>query len=115
VLELRNLHAFYGNSHTIQDVSLRIEEGDFVSILGRNGVGKTTLLRAILGLMDKTSGSIKLAGEEIKDKDTSARARRHWLRTAGAGHSPQIHGSGEPVPGDLREPHEQWKDRRLGV
>jgi len=86
VLELRNLHAFYGNSHTIQDVSLRIEAGDFVSILGRNGVGKTTLLRAILGLMDKTSGSIKLAGEEINDKDTSARAR------AGIGYVPQGRG-----------------------
>lgn len=86
MLELRNLRAFYGNSCAIQDVSLRVETGDFMSILGRNGVGKTTLLRAILGLMDKTSGSVKLAGEEINDKDTSARA------LAGIGYVPQGRG-----------------------
>ena len=86
MLELRNLRAFYGNSCALQDVSLRVEPGDFMSILGRNGVGKTTLLRAVLGLMDKTSGSIKLAGEEINDKDTSARAR------AGIGYVPQGRG-----------------------
>ena len=86
MLELANLRAFYGNSCAIQDVTLRVEAGDFMAILGRNGVGKTTLLRAILGLMDKTTGSIKLAGEEINHKDTSARAR------AGLGYVPQGRG-----------------------
>ncbi len=86
MLELTNLRAFYGNSCALQDVTLRVEPGDFMSILGRNGVGKTTLLRAVLGLMDKTSGSIKLAGQEISGLDTSARA------LAGIGYVPQGRG-----------------------
>lgn len=86
MLELTNVDAYYGDSCAIQDVSLHVEDGDFMAILGRNGVGKTTLMRAILGLMDRTSGSIRLAGAEIGDKDTAERAR------AGIGYVPQGRG-----------------------
>lgn len=86
MLELKNVSAYYGNSHTLQNVSMRIETGDFVSILGRNGVGKTTLMRAIMGLMDRCTGSINLDGQEIIDKRTDQRA------LAGIGYVPQGRG-----------------------
>lgn len=86
MLELKNVSAFYGNSHTIQDVSLRVGKGEFLSVLGRNGVGKTTLMRAILGLMDRVTGSITLDGREINDKRTDQRA------LAGIGYVPQGRG-----------------------
>lgn len=86
MLELKNVSAFYGNSHTLQDVSMRVESGDFVSVLGRNGVGKTTLMRAIMGLMDKSTGSITLDNQEINDKRTDQRA------LAGLGYVPQGRG-----------------------
>ncbi len=86
MLELENVDAFYGDSPALQGVNMRVEEGEFVSILGRNGVGKTTLMRAILGLMDRVTGSIRLGGEEINGKPTHERA------LAGVGYVPQGRG-----------------------
>ena len=65
MLEINNLSAFYGNSRALQNVTLEVGDAGFLSVLGRNGVGKTTLLRSIVGLMDKNVGSIRLDGEEI--------------------------------------------------
>jgi len=86
VLELNNVNAYYGNSHALQGVSMQVNKGDFVSVLGRNGVGKTTLMKAIMGLMDRTSGSILLDGHEINDQKTHQRA------LAGIGYVPQGRG-----------------------
>ena len=86
MLELNNVSAFYGNSHTIQGVSMNVKKGGFTSVLGRNGVGKTTLMRAILGLMDRVTGSITLDGQEINGKRTDERA------LAGIGYVPQGRG-----------------------
>lgn len=86
MLELKNVSAYYGNSHTLQGVSMRVETGDFVSVLGRNGVGKTTLMRAIMGLMDRSTGSITLDDQEINNKRTDQRA------IAGIGYVPQGRG-----------------------
>ena len=86
MLDLKNIDAYYGNSPALQDVSLQVAKGEFLSVLGRNGVGKTTLMRAILGLMDRVTGSIALDGQEINHKDTSDRA------LAGLGYVPQGRG-----------------------
>ena len=86
MLELNNVNAYYGNSHALQGVSMQVNKGDFVSVLGRNGVGKTTLMKAIMGLMDRTSGSILLDGHEINDQKTHQRA------LAGIGYVPQGRG-----------------------
>ncbi len=86
MLELKNVDAYYGNSHTLQGVSMKVETGGFVSVLGRNGVGKTTLMRTIMGLMDRSSGSITLDNQEINDKRTDQRA------LAGIGYVPQGRG-----------------------
>jgi len=60
MLEVRDLHAYYGKSHIIQGVSFDVSEGEVIGILGRNGVGKTTLLRSVLGLTPpKRTGFIK--------------------------------------------------------
>jgi urea transport system ATP-binding protein len=86
VLELINVDSYYRNSRALQGVSMSVGKGEFLSVLGRNGVGKTTLMRAILGLMDKTTGSIKLEGVELLGKDTYERAK------AGIGYVPQGRG-----------------------
>ena len=75
MLELAGVDAFYGYSRALQDVSLRVGKGELLSVLGRNGVGKTTLLRAILGLMDRSTGSIRLDGAEIGGFRTDQRAK----------------------------------------
>jgi len=64
MLEVRNLHAFYGKSHILHGVHLQLREGECVSLLGRNGVGRSTTLKAIMGMVD-ASGSVKFRGEEL--------------------------------------------------
>ena len=86
MLELNGLDGFYGRSRALQSVSMDIDEGDFFSVLGRNGVGKTTLLRSVLGLMSRTSGSVKLDGMKLNSLPTHARA------LAGIGYVPQGRG-----------------------
>jgi urea transport system ATP-binding protein len=86
VLEVSQVDAFYGNSRALQQVSMEVRRGEFLSILGRNGVGKTTLMRAILGLMDRVTGSIRLDGDELVGRPTHERA------LAGIGYVPQGRG-----------------------
>jgi branched-chain amino acid transport system ATP-binding protein len=68
ILEVNNIYTSYGLSQVLFGVSLKINEGEVVSLLGRNGVGKTTTLRSIMGLTPAHSGSIKWKGEEIAAK-----------------------------------------------
>ncbi|HYD60868.1 MAG TPA: ABC transporter ATP-binding protein [Noviherbaspirillum sp.] len=64
LLEIKNLHAFYGKSHVLHGVDLNVGEGEIVSLLGRNGVGRSTTVKATMGQVD-VEGSIKFKGEEI--------------------------------------------------
>jgi branched-chain amino acid transport system ATP-binding protein len=63
-LEIANLHAWYGESHILHDVNLVVQPGEVVTLLGRNGAGRTTTLRAIMGLTGTRKGSIKIHGVE---------------------------------------------------
>jgi len=63
-LEISKLQAWYGESHILHDVNLSVEQGEVVTLLGRNGAGRTTTLRAIMGLTGRTEGSIKINGVE---------------------------------------------------
>jgi len=63
-LEISNLHTWYGESHILHDVSLTVKQGEVVTLLGRNGAGRTTTLRAIMGLTGARKGSIKVGGVE---------------------------------------------------
>jgi branched-chain amino acid transport system ATP-binding protein len=65
MLEVRNLEAWYGESHVLHGVSLDIRQGEVVTLLGRNGAGKTSTLRAIMGLVGRRTGSIRFEGKEL--------------------------------------------------
>ena len=64
LLEIKNLHAFYGKSHVLHGVNMVVNEGEIVSLLGRNGVGRSTTVKATMGQVDST-GSILFKGEEM--------------------------------------------------
>jgi urea transport system ATP-binding protein len=83
VLEVRNLNVYYGESHILRNVDLSVGSGQMVCLIGRNGVGKTTLLKTVVGLLHQRSGSVDLAGEEVSALPPYRRAR------AGIGYVPQ--------------------------
>jgi len=75
ILELQNINTFYGSSHILFNLSLIVEEGETVCLLGRNGAGKTTTLRSIMGLTPPKSGTIRLKGQDISRKTPTAISR----------------------------------------
>ena len=75
-LELRDVNAYYGNSHILFDLAMDVEENDVVTLLGRNGAGKTTTLRAITGTVPRREGHIAYRGEEITDTAVERISRR---------------------------------------
>lgn len=68
ILEVKEIHTYYGTSHILFGISLEVNDGEVVCLLGRNGAGKTTTLRSIIGLTPPRSGSIKFKGQEIIGK-----------------------------------------------
>src|ERR671912_971747 len=66
LLEIENLHSYYGNIHALQGISLTVEEGEVVTLIGSNGAGKTTTLRSINGILPPRKGRIVFDGEEIQ-------------------------------------------------
>ncbi|WP_427913127.1 urea ABC transporter ATP-binding subunit UrtE [Ramlibacter sp. MMS24-I3-19] len=83
MLTIKNVHQYYGGSHILRDVSLEAVRGQVTVILGRNGVGKTTLLKSIMGLVPIKSGAIELEGRPVHQWTPYQRAR------AGIGFVPQ--------------------------
>jgi branched-chain amino acid transport system ATP-binding protein len=65
MLEVRDIHTYYGDSHVLQGVSLQTERGTVVAVLGRNGMGKTTLIRSVVGFTPPRSGRVHFKGEDI--------------------------------------------------
>ena len=85
MLQVRNLHGYYGKSHILRGINIDVGEGEIVSLLGRNGVGRSTMVKAIMGEVEPT-GSIKFKGEEIVGLKTHEIARR------GIGYVPEYRG-----------------------
>lgn len=83
MLKVKNIHQYYGGSHILRDVGLEANAGKVTVLLGRNGVGKTTLLKSLMGLVPVKSGSIEFDGAPIQKKTPYERAR------AGMGFVPQ--------------------------
>src|SRR5882762_6159059 len=83
MLKISALNQFYGSSHTLRDVSLQVAEGACTVVLGRNGVGKTTLLKCLVGLLPIRGGSLQFAGKDIGSLKPYERAR------LGIGYVPQ--------------------------
>jgi branched-chain amino acid transport system ATP-binding protein len=76
VLELEEIQTYYGESHILQGVSLSVAPGEVVALVGRNGVGKTTTLRSVLGLTPPRSGAVRLFGEDVAGLPTHEIAGR---------------------------------------
>lgn len=83
MLQVSNLNVFYGESHILRNVDLSINPGEMVCLIGRNGVGKTTLLKTIIGLLKPRTGQIKFQGNSLVQKTTDNRAK------LGIGYVPQ--------------------------
>jgi branched-chain amino acid transport system ATP-binding protein len=75
LLEVKGLNSYYGDSHILFDVSLKVEKNEVVALLGRNGAGKSTTLKSIMGVVTPRAGSIKLDGGEIAGKKSHAIAQ----------------------------------------
>ena len=65
MLQISNLNAWYGSSHVLQDIGIKVAKGEIVCLIGRNGAGKTTTLKSVMGLMDRTRGSAIFKGSEL--------------------------------------------------
>ena len=83
MLAIEKLNQYYGSSHTLRDVSFTVPRGECVALLGRNGVGKSTLLKCLMGVLPVSSGSISIEGQEITGLPPFARVR------LGLGYVPQ--------------------------
>jgi branched-chain amino acid transport system ATP-binding protein len=75
LLSLKDVHAYYGEAHILQGVSLDVGEGEVVTLIGRNGAGKTTTLRSIMAIVPPRGGQITFAGRELRALPTHAIAR----------------------------------------
>lgn len=82
MLEVHDLHAYYGKSHVLQGVNLNVQQGEIVSLLGRNGVGRSTTCKAIMGLVPP-HGSIVFSGDELSRHDP------HRIARSGIGYVPE--------------------------
>lgn len=83
MLELTDVHTYYGNIHALKGISLKVEDGEIVTLIGSNGAGKTTTLRTIQGLLKPRSGSIKLDALELHKLPS------HEVATHGIAQSPE--------------------------
>ena len=85
-LEIRDLHAWYGESHVLHGIALEVANGEVVTLLGRNGAGRTSTLRAVCGLVGKRAGSIKVNGVE------TTTMQPHVIARLGIGYCPEERG-----------------------
>ena len=83
MLEVQDIHTYYGRSHILQGISLDLEEGEVICLLGRNGAGKTTTVNSIMGYVHPKAGTITFEGKDITKKEPFEISR------AGIGHVPQ--------------------------
>ncbi|MBL8119656.1 MAG: ABC transporter ATP-binding protein, partial [Anaerolineae bacterium] len=83
VLELDNIHTYYGNIHALKGVNLTVEQGEIVTLVGSNGAGKSTSLRTISGMVRARHGSIRLEGRDI------TMMKPHEISALGVGHVPE--------------------------
>ena len=86
LLEVRDLHAFYGESHILHGVNFSVTKGEVVTLLGRNGAGRTTTLKSILGLVGRRTGTIQVNGNNIVNWPT------HKIAHLGIGYCPEERG-----------------------
>src|SRR4029078_7163612 len=93
-LDVSNLHGWYGESHVLHGVDCHVDEGELSTLLGRNGAGRTSTLRAILGLIGSRKGSIKVHGVE------TAALATHRIARMGIGYCPAERGIFSSLSGE---------------
>ncbi len=86
ILRISDLHAFYGESHILHGVDMHVSEGEVVTLLGRNGAGRTTTIKSIMGLVGRRTGSIQIMGQE------TASWAPHQIARLGLGYCPEERG-----------------------
>ncbi len=86
ILDAQGIHAWYGSSHVLHGIDLQVAPGETVGLLGRNGMGKSTLIRTLLGLVRQREGRIAVAGEDL------SRAAPHQVAQRGIGYVPEGRG-----------------------
>ncbi|MEN9561802.1 MAG: hypothetical protein RIR73_46, partial [Chloroflexota bacterium] len=86
LLELTNVHSYYGHIHALKGISLHVNEGEIVTLIGSNGAGKSTTLRTISGIIHPREGKVELSGENISNLDA------HRIVAKGVGHVPEGRG-----------------------
>jgi branched-chain amino acid transport system ATP-binding protein len=86
ILQVQNMHAWYGESHILHGISFEVYEGEVVTLLGRNGAGRTTTLRAIMGMTDRREGNIFVRGVDV------TRTPAHRVAHLGIGYCPEERG-----------------------
>ncbi|HVR51681.1 MAG TPA: ATP-binding cassette domain-containing protein, partial [Pseudorhodoferax sp.] len=86
LLAVEGLQAFYGESHVLHGVDLQVYPGEVVAVLGRNGAGRTTTLKAVMGLMGRARGSVRLNGAELLG------LAPHHIARLGIGYCPEERG-----------------------
>ena len=97
LLEVNGLNSYYGDCHILFDVSLRVERNEVVALLGRNGAGKSTTLKSLMGVVTPRAGSVMLDGAEIAGQEEPRhRAGRHAARARGPPHLRQPQCRGKP-------------------
>ena len=69
IVEIEGVNKIYGSNHVVRDLNLSVDEGEFLTLLGSSGCGKTTTLRMIAGFEEPTTGTIKVEGESIEEKE----------------------------------------------
>jgi len=80
LLEVKDLNTYYGASHVLQGISLTVDQGEIVALLGRNGMGKSTALKSIMGLVKPRSGKVIFRGKDIAGYPPYKVAKgRYWL------------------------------------
>ena len=86
MLRITDLHAYYGESHILHGVNMHVNEGEVVTLLGRNGAGRTTTIKSIMGLVGKRAGSIQIMGQE------TVGWAPHQIARLGLGYCPEERG-----------------------
>ena len=97
MLELADLHAYYGKSHILHGVDMRVGEGEIVSLLGRNGSGRSTTVKTIMGLVHGEGSITPARRGDPRPQDLRHRPPRHRLRAREPRHLPQADGAPEPA------------------
>lgn len=83
LLQVSGLNAFYGRAHILFDVALEVRRGEVVALMGRNGAGKSTTMKSVMGLMEKSTGNVRFRGQDIK------RAKPYRIARLGLGFVPE--------------------------